>query len=287
MFDAQSLVSSGDWWQWDNGGGGSVISTPSGLMRRSRFSNQDFVIDNDDVVGLALTLDESYSSDLGLNGTSFTSRTHIGEIAIMAPGQRTSVSIHGSARFLLLGFSIKGLVNIASSQISSELSGLEFTTLVGQKDPILEKALFRLAIAEPDESDEAVLAVAARLVLNHSLKMRSHEGKYKAGLTALSIRRVLDRIEDEINRPLSLKDLASTAGISPYHFAHEFRRSLGSAPHQYLLRRRVDRAVHLLANSELTITEIATSVGFHRGSHMARHMQNILGLAPRTLRKLM
>ena len=287
MVGLQASVFLDDWWRWDLTDGDAVISTPSGLMRRSKFRDTDFTIDNEDVVGLALTLSEDYDTELKLNGVRGTSSTRVGAVAIMAPGQSTSVRLAGDARFLLLGLSMPPLVGNLAESLECDLTGLEFTTLFGVTDLPLEKALFRLAVAGAEEKEQAVLAVASRLVMKHSSLAQARSIGRLPQLTFVRLQRVLDKVEEELTRPLSLLELASVAGISPFHFAREFQRSTGFAPHQYVVKRRIDRAVQLLGTTQSSITEIAQLVGFHRGSHMARHMRKLLGLTPAQLRQFL
>ena len=65
-----------------------------------------------------------------------------------------------------------------------------------------------------------------------------------------------------IARPLDLDELARAAHFSRYHFLRAFRRAYHATPHGYLTRKRIERAKELLAQSELTVTEICFEVGF-------------------------
>jgi len=71
-----------------------------------------------------------------------------------------------------------------------------------------------------------------------------------------ALRRARELIDEEYARPLDLDELARTANFSRYHFLRVFRRAFHATPHEYLTRKRVERAKELLAESELTVTEI-------------------------------
>ena len=276
-----------DWWKGDLGETAEIVPSPSKLMRRSRFENADFTIDNSDVLGVAVTCNEHYSTVLWIDGSYAKSTSRVGEFALLAPGQRTEVRLTGNARFLLLGISVPKMIASLSSDTETDFSSLSFETVLAQRDPHLERALFRLAGASEEEAYEATLAVIGRIVLQHSAKTQPNIVKQNGCLTPTRLRRVADIVEENLSSRLSLPVLASAAGVSPFHFAREFRIATGYAPHQYVIRRRADRAMHLLATTKLSISEIANHVGFYRGSHLARYMRNIWGLSPTELRRIL
>jgi len=80
--------------------------------------------------------------------------------------------------------------------------------------------------------------------------------------------------------------MSAVSGLSLYHFAREFKRSTGMTPHNYLSRKRVERAQEMLARTDLSLSEIAIAVGLFDQSHLARHFRQILGLTPGEYRSL-
>ena len=128
-------------------------------------------------------------------------------------------------------------------------------------------------------------AVAAALAANHAARpLRSPIKLSRGGLTPARLRRVLDRIEAGLPSPLPLASLAAEAGMSPFHFAREFQRAVGVPPHQYLIRRRLDRAVLLLARRNMPLADVARAAGFAHVSHLARQMRRLTGLSPARFR---
>jgi AraC family transcriptional regulator len=102
-------------------------------------------------------------------------------------------------------------------------------------------------------------------------------------LSAPQLRRVLDFINDQIDRNFTLAELAAMAGLSPTYFARQFKQASGLAPHQYIIHRRVERASSLLAGGDLTVAEVAQMVGFADQSHLNRHFKRLMGVAPSAL----
>ena len=127
-------------------------------------------------------------------------------------------------------------------------------------------------------------AYASRLLQRHnvrSLPMRDPKG----GMSAIKLKQLLAHIEDNLESELSLAEIADIAGLSISHLKTLFRNSTGLPVHQYVLRRRVERAKELLLGHDLSITQIAFATGFAHQSHLARHMRRIIGVTPATVRR--
>ncbi len=103
-------------------------------------------------------------------------------------------------------------------------------------------------------------------------------------LTARKLALVLTYVDQHLGEPVTLEMIAHVAGISPSHFSELFRQCMGQAPHQYLMARRIDRARDLLCKTDLSIAEVAMSVGLADQSHLTRLMRRFTGLTPRMLR---
>jgi AraC-like DNA-binding protein/PAS domain-containing protein len=91
-------------------------------------------------------------------------------------------------------------------------------------------------------------------------------------------------IESHLSESISLDAMAEMAGLSVFHFTRAFRRSFEMPPHAYLLHRRVERALRLLEQTELALSEIAFSTGFSDQSHFAKHFRRITGVTPSAVR---
>jgi transcriptional regulator GlxA family with amidase domain len=81
-----------------------------------------------------------------------------------------------------------------------------------------------------------------------------------------------------------LATLAAVAGLSMHHFSRQFKQSAGVAPHYYLTKKRVERAQEMLAQTDLSLSEIAYAAGFSDQSHLARHFRYMIGTTPREFR---
>ncbi|MFJ6665666.1 helix-turn-helix domain-containing protein [Streptomyces sp. NPDC091383] len=97
--------------------------------------------------------------------------------------------------------------------------------------------------------------------------------------------RARDTMDRDYARPLDVPALARVAHVSPAHFARTFRATFGETPHRYLQRRRVERAMYLLRESERRVTDIAFEVGFGSPGTFSRTFRDIVGSSPRAYRR--
>ena len=102
------------------------------------------------------------------------------------------------------------------------------------------------------------------------MKSTSHEPLWRAR----------ELIDSRYTQPLDLDELARTANFSRYHFLRAFRRAFDATPHEYLTRKRIERAKELLAQSELTVTEICLEVGFESLGSFSTLFHRLTGWSP-------
>jgi AraC-like DNA-binding protein len=104
------------------------------------------------------------------------------------------------------------------------------------------------------------------------------------GLSAGTVRRVQEYMKAHLGESVDLSMLAGVAKLSVHHFARQFKQSIGVTPHHYLTQKRVERAQEMLAQTDLSLSEIAYAAGFSDQSHLARHFRHMLGTTPREFR---
>ncbi|MDQ2691098.1 MAG: AraC family transcriptional regulator [Chloroflexota bacterium] len=95
-----------------------------------------------------------------------------------------------------------------------------------------------------------------------------------------ALQRARELIDAQYARPLDLDELARAAHFSRYHFLRAFRRLFHATPHECLTRKRIERAKELLAQSELTVTEICFQVGFESLGSFSTLFHKIVGWSP-------
>jgi AraC family transcriptional regulator len=104
-------------------------------------------------------------------------------------------------------------------------------------------------------------------------------------LPMLRLKRVLEYTDFNFAARLSLADLAKIAGLSPMHFASQFRAATGCRPHEYLLSLRVDRTKALIAGGNIPLVEVALSVGFQTQKHFLTVLKRFTGETPARWRR--
>src|SRR5262245_43991691 len=96
-----------------------------------------------------------------------------------------------------------------------------------------------------------------------------------------TLRAVVGHIEDHLDDSLTLARMAEVAHLSAYHFARRFKAATGLAPHQYVISRRIERARELLEReSDLSLVEFASRIGFSDQSQFTHHFQRVVGVTP-------
>jgi AraC family transcriptional regulator len=107
----------------------------------------------------------------------------------------------------------------------------------------------------------------------------------RGGLAAWQVRVTREFIEEHVAEQISLAELARLTRLSPIHFCRAFKRSVGLPPHQYQLRRRIERAKTLLADPRHSLTSIALECGFSLPGSFATAFRKATGMTPSAFRR--
>jgi AraC family transcriptional regulator len=107
----------------------------------------------------------------------------------------------------------------------------------------------------------------------------SHADQARA-LSDARLREIVGYIDSNLHRSVTLSELSALVQLTPRYFCGAFKQAMGRPPHQYLIEQRVERARRLLADPELSVTDVALIVGFNSQSHMNNHFRRIVGVTP-------
>ncbi len=156
-------------------------------------------------------------------------------------------------------------------------------------DALLEEFASELATENPGR-EIVMRALLEQLLVhilrNYSTPRLSEELELsRVGLVDRRIRRSVELMHTQLDQELTLKALAAASYLSPFHFARLFKKLTGSSPHNYLAGIRAARAQLLLAETDLSVTEIGTRVGYLSGSHFTKAFRLATGATPREFRK--
>jgi AraC-like DNA-binding protein len=136
----------------------------------------------------------------------------------------------------------------------------------------------------PTYADSIGVAITARLIARRSTPPPAFAKSAPAPLAKWRLRRVTDYVDAHLADPIGLADLAAATGLSRMHFAAQFRAATGLRPHEYLLRRRIERAQNLLAASRQPLCDVALDVGFKSQAHFTTVFARFVGETPNAWR---
>ncbi|MFC4307797.1 helix-turn-helix domain-containing protein [Steroidobacter flavus] len=142
----------------------------------------------------------------------------------------------------------------------------------------------RSALDEERGSAEDSLRRAAEILREMGANATGPEPA-RGGLAPWQIRKVTSYIEANLDRSIRNEELATLVRLNPSHFGRAFRNSLGEPPHEYVIRRRVERAQGLMLSTDATLSEIALDCGLADQSHLTRLFRRFAGESPRAWRR--
>ena len=140
--------------------------------------------------------------------------------------------------------------------------------------------------SRPDKS-ETMLAMPswARLVSLELIRHDAAAGTLRQRPIDPLVVAVLEELNQRIEEPVTLDDLAHLSGFTPQHLNRVFRRVLGTTPLQYLARMRMERAAVMLADGRWTVRAIAKKVGFDDPYYFSRQFKSHFGRSPAQYRE--
>jgi AraC family transcriptional regulator len=131
---------------------------------------------------------------------------------------------------------------------------------------------------------DSLANVLAVHLLRQYAAAKPHLQIYEGGLSQLQLVRVLDYINERLDRKIELTDLAQLLGISQFHFSHLFKQAIGVSPYQYLIQQRIERAKQLLQQLDRSIMDVALDCGFNSHSHLSKQFRQFTGMTPKAYR---
>lgn len=132
---------------------------------------------------------------------------------------------------------------------------------------------------------DADRSMYARMLITRTAQILSTAYRNQPAERPIAIQRAIEFIENHYMEPIQLADVASEAGLSPYHFSRLFRQTMQSNLRAYLTLRRISVAKEMLQQSDVAIATIAYQVGFGSQSHMTTQFKRFTGRTPGEWRK--
>jgi AraC family transcriptional regulator len=211
-----------------------------------------------------------------------------GDVCVLPAGLPYAVRRHGPGRLVIASVSAPLLDQVAGEELAGRRVDLQPAfcardALMTQLLQALTDELLAHNPGGPLYAETLGAALTAHVLRRYAV--RPEAARRRGGLNSSTLRAVTDHIEAHLDEGISLHDLAELAEMSDYRFARRFRDSTGLPPHQYVLRRRIERAKALLRRKDLSILEVALSCGFSSQSHFAGAFRALAGVTPRGYRQ--
>jgi len=238
---------------------------------------------------VAVQLEQPAEIDWGPVGQSRTVQILPGQVSFHPAFTPITARTRDTRDFILVALDPSFVLCAALESFPSDR--FEFVQRTAVSDPLVRS----LALALHAEVStgcpggrwygESLAHTLALHLLRHYSAQTPAAPSSNGGLAPNQLRRALELIHARYAEDLSLDAVASVAGLSPFHFARQFKKSVGVAPHQYLIRRRLDRARELILTTDTDIAQIALQTGFYDQSHFAAHFKRAYGVTPRQIRR--
>jgi AraC family transcriptional regulator len=216
------------------------------------------------------------------NGRMLQRRLTPGVIDLIPAGAEVELEDQGAHAVLVMQ------APAALSELAADSVGLrpgDLTPLIDMRDLSITAfawALHRVPAEDRLHRECASLELVRRLVWRRlpSAKLAPDRGRALSGRAA---QRLLDFIEGNIDRQLSLRELSAETGLAATSFKAAFRATFGVPVHRFVVWRRAERARLLLLEGRLPPAQVALEVGFAHQSHMARWLSRLFGVLPSEL----
>lgn len=143
----------------------------------------------------------------------------------------------------------------------------------------------RSALDNERGTAEESLRRAAEILLEMGGPAATTPESVRGGLAPWQIRKVTSHIESHLEHPIRNEDLATLVRLKVSHFGRAFRNSFGEPPHEYVMRRRVERAQGLMLSTNESLCQIALDCGLADQSHLTRLFRRVAGETPRAWRR--
>ncbi|PKR55244.1 helix-turn-helix domain-containing protein [Thalassospira marina] len=215
-----------------------------------------------------------------------------GRVCVMPAHISSDWMVRGQVELFHLYIPVAAWDRAVVEVLDTDPARIELTEKTFWVDPAVEQ-MVRNVIVPLDwnaPADRLVMSSAGYGLLHHLLSnytvQKPAVNGIRGGLSGAVRRRVIDYVSANLEQAITLDDLASVAGLSVFHFSRMFRTSLGEAPHQYVLRKRISQARSMLHDGDLALAEIAMACGFSSQAHLTTRFGHIVGVSPARYRQI-
>jgi AraC family transcriptional regulator len=224
------------------------------------------------------------------DGRSLAADAPTGAVSVVPAGTGHSWSTRGPIAFTHLYFDPELIHRAVVEAYDRNPTKIHLADALGSAEPLLSHLVGSLreeaAGAEPlqlllDSLFDAFLLTLLRRCSN----LDQVSARAPCALAPRRLKRVLDCMEARLAEPITLDDLADSAGMSRFHFSRVFRAETGVPPYAYLLHRRAERAKTLLRETHASLPEVMERTGFSSPTRFAANFRRATGRSPAQYRR--
>jgi AraC family transcriptional regulator len=212
------------------------------------------------------------------SSTVFDGSMPAGTLHVTGPGQPLTAEFRGPCDFVHFHVSSDYLRVCQDAARSSQAQPIRELDDLIVRDPLAEQ-LGKTLVEDGTAGDGVYLESVAKTLVMHVARLEPPRHIVHA-LPKWRMRRVEEYIGAHLEDCIRLADLAQVAGLSPMHFAAQFRKATGYRPHDYLLQQRIESAKDLLSTTNMPLAEVALAVGFHAQAHFTTVFKRLTDQTP-------
>jgi AraC family transcriptional regulator len=185
-----------------------------------------------------------------------------------------------------LYLSVGAVADVAAQAYERRVRDVELLDVLRTEDPVLS------AIAASLARESRLRGLGGRLyvdslknqacihMLRHYATVNFREPTTYGGLSRAQCGLLVQYVGENLDRNISLADLAGVVQLSVFHFLRKFRAEFGCPPHAYVMQRRIEQAKRQLARRDIPLKVVAADCGFSDQSHMTRLFRRLVGTTP-------
>ncbi|UWR21750.1 AraC family transcriptional regulator [Sulfitobacter sp. S190] len=216
---------------------------------------------------------------------------HKNEIVVTPAGMKSGWRWFAKSDVIVVTLDPERVKKFAQTELGLILDAQQFADLPQFSDADLCAAgvMLRDALENDDLTSGVMFEAMSRVLL---VKLLQRYGQRRPEDLALSARftsdhygRVLAYIRANLDRTITVDDLATQAGMSPSHFGRVFKETLGETPMQYVLAYRIEQAIEMMKDPARALGGIALDCGFADQAHFSRSFKQVTGQTPRQHRQ--
>lgn len=216
---------------------------------------------------------------------------HKNEIIVTPAGVKSGWRWHAKSKVIVITIDPVRFERFAQCELNLSLAGKQLKDIPQYMDEDITRAgLLLLDALQSESSDSLVMYDSSarffliRLIQKYGLYL-DENFEFSQSFSPGQYKRVLEYVAANFGKNITLEEMATQAGISPYHFSRLFKKTTGRPPHQFVMSYRVEQAKRLLTDPYRPLIDIALSCGFSDQAHFSRIFKKIEGQTPKLWRK--